>query len=164
MLRVIREVKPKWVVAENVYGLITYKNGMVLEQVLADLGSAGYQTVPLVIPAAGANSFQHRKRIWIVANAGGVGMEADEVQQEVITETCRDSPGTRLQYENSDDNWIRTLRSYAAVAGRVYGVPHWMDRVRGLGNAIDPRIAERIFECIGRASHTSTPELDGHRV
>jgi DNA (cytosine-5)-methyltransferase 1 len=157
MFRAIREAKPRWVVAENVYGLITYENGMVLEQVLADLGSAGYEAAPpLIIPAAGANSFQRRKRIWIVANAGGLGMAADEVQREIAPEACRKAFEQRLQHQGDEDNWIGTLTRAAAVAGSVYGVPHWVDRVRGLGNAVDPRIAYKIFQCI-----TKTEEFYG---
>ncbi|KKN50506.1 hypothetical protein LCGC14_0632310, partial [marine sediment metagenome] len=47
MLRLISEIRPTWVVAENVAGII----GMGLDGVLSDLESAGFETLPLLIPA-----------------------------------------------------------------------------------------------------------------
>lgn len=68
MCRVIREIEPTFVVAENVSGLLSIKNGMVLEQVYADLEAAGYETAPpLQIPACAIGACHRRDRIWIVA-------------------------------------------------------------------------------------------------
>ena len=43
MLRVITEVKPRWVVGENVQGIINIDNGLVLRQVQTDLEAQGFQ-------------------------------------------------------------------------------------------------------------------------
>lgn len=69
MFRVIQLYKPEWVIAENVRGLTTWNNGMVLEQVCTDLESEGYEVQPLVIPAVAVNAPHRRDRVWIVANA-----------------------------------------------------------------------------------------------
>jgi DNA (cytosine-5)-methyltransferase 1 len=69
MLRVIREVKPRWVIGENVEGLININNGMVLRQVQTDLEEQGFQVQCIVIPASGIGAWHQRKRIWIVANS-----------------------------------------------------------------------------------------------
>src|SRR3990167_2867662 len=50
MFRVIQLTKPSWVIAENVRGLVTCNEGMVLEQVCADLESEGYEVQPFIIP------------------------------------------------------------------------------------------------------------------
>jgi site-specific DNA-cytosine methylase len=68
MFRVIRETLPRWVIAENVRGLVTWNEGMVLEQVCADLESAGYEVQPFIIPAVAVNAPHRRDRIWIIAN------------------------------------------------------------------------------------------------
>ncbi|MFC1904648.1 DNA cytosine methyltransferase [Chloroflexota bacterium] len=62
MLRVISEVRPTWVVAENVNGLLT----MGFYGCLSDLEGAGYETIPFVIPACGVNAPHRRDRIFIV--------------------------------------------------------------------------------------------------
>ena len=67
MLRAIREIKPEYVVGENVHGLLSWSNGLVLEQVLSDLEADGYEAQTLVLPAAGVNAPHKRNRVWIVA-------------------------------------------------------------------------------------------------
>mgnify|MGYP003143941692 CR=1 FL=1 len=69
MFRIIREACPTYVVAENVRGLISWNEGMVLDTVCADLEGEGYEVFPVVLPAASVNAPHRRDRIWIVAYA-----------------------------------------------------------------------------------------------
>lgn len=73
MFRVIREFKPTWVIAENVRGLVTWSEGLVLEQVCADLEGIGYEVQPLIIPAVAVNAPHRRDRVWIVAHSNDTG-------------------------------------------------------------------------------------------
>jgi len=76
MFRIIREARPTYVVAENVRGLISWNDGLVLDTVCSDLEGEGYEVFPVVLPAAGVNAPHRRERVWIVAtNAGGMGRE-----------------------------------------------------------------------------------------
>jgi DNA (cytosine-5)-methyltransferase 1 len=68
MFRVIREFRPRWIVGENVGGFVTWNEGMVLEQVCADLEAEGYEVRPFIIPAVAVNAPHRRDRVWIVAN------------------------------------------------------------------------------------------------
>ena len=67
MLRVIREVKPTWVVGENVRGLISWNGGMVFHEVQDDLENEGYEVQSFLIPAASVNAPHKRDRIFFVA-------------------------------------------------------------------------------------------------
>jgi DNA (cytosine-5)-methyltransferase 1 len=67
MFRIIREARPTYVVAENVRGLISWNEGLVLDTVCADLEGEGYEVFPVVLPAASVNAPHRRDRIWIVA-------------------------------------------------------------------------------------------------
>lgn len=69
MLRVIRAISPRWVVAENVHGLLSLDGGMVFEQVLADLETSGYEVQSVVLPAAGVGAPHIRNRVFIIAHA-----------------------------------------------------------------------------------------------
>lgn len=68
MLRIIREVQPKWVVAENVFGLINWNRGLVFDEVQTDLEAEGYEVQPYVLPAASVNAPHKRDRVWFVAH------------------------------------------------------------------------------------------------
>ena len=69
MFRVIKEFKPRWIIAENVRGIINIQHGMVFERVHTDLESQGYETQTFIIPAAGVGAPHRRDRVWIVANS-----------------------------------------------------------------------------------------------
>jgi DNA (cytosine-5)-methyltransferase 1 len=68
MLRGIQEINPAWVIAENVYGLVSRKNGMALEQVCADMEAEKFEVFPpVILPAASVNAPHKRERVFIVA-------------------------------------------------------------------------------------------------
>ena len=67
MLRAIWEISPRWVVGENVFGIINWSKGMVFEQVQADLEASGYEVQPFVLPACAVNAPHRRDRVWFVA-------------------------------------------------------------------------------------------------
>jgi hypothetical protein len=56
MLRAIREIQPRWVVGENVFGLVNWNDGMVFDEVQADLEAEGYEVQPYVLPAVAVNA------------------------------------------------------------------------------------------------------------
>ena len=144
MYRVIQECRPNWVIAENVLGLISNANGLVFEQVCTDLEREGYKVQPFVIPAAGKDSFQERKRVWIVACLDGFGSEKNKVTSgehfKAFRQTKKQLPGC-AHFESR----FQSVRYYSELDGVVYGIPNWMDRTHALGNAIDPRIAYEIL-------------------
>jgi DNA (cytosine-5)-methyltransferase 1 len=64
MLRIIRETRPRWVIGENVAGIIN----LALDQVLADLEVENYEVQAFVIPACAVEAPHRRERVWIVAH------------------------------------------------------------------------------------------------
>jgi DNA (cytosine-5)-methyltransferase 1 len=67
MLRTIQEVKPRWVVGENVRGLTNWNGGLVFNEVQVELENEGYEVQPYLLPAAGVNATHRRDRIWFIA-------------------------------------------------------------------------------------------------
>ena len=84
MLRAIREIQPRWVVGENVRGIVSWNGGMVFEEVQADLESEGYEVQPFILPAASVNAPHLRQRVWFVAfkNANKNGWRSDIGEKE----------------------------------------------------------------------------------
>lgn len=144
MLRVISEVHPTWVIAENVGGLYSQQDGMVFGQVLSDLETQGYEVQPFLIPACAVNAPHRRDRFWIVANT----------EHDTTTRYGQDGGGTlpvtepiRLNNCNQwDENWY-SVALRTCVRGVHDGVSDRVHRLKALGNSIVPQIAE----IIGRA-------------
>lgn len=64
-LRLIQEIRPRWIIAENVAGHIN----MGLDEVLSDLESENYQSWTFIIPACAVDAQHRRDRVWIIGNA-----------------------------------------------------------------------------------------------
>lgn len=86
MLRIIREVKPDWIVGENVLGIVSWNGGLVFEEVQADLEAEGYEVQPFVLPAAAVNAPHRRDRVWFVAytNSYSEGSSGESCSSERI--------------------------------------------------------------------------------
>ncbi|MFA5137446.1 MAG: DNA cytosine methyltransferase [Patescibacteria group bacterium] len=87
MLRVIAELRPAWVVGENVAGIIS----MALDDVCADLESLGYSCRAFVVPAAGVGAPHMRDRVFVVAHSGS------DASRQATTPPCsiREDPESR---------------------------------------------------------------------
>lgn len=63
MFRVIQELKPTWVVGENVTGIIN----MALEDICSQMESEGFEVQPVTIPACAVGANHRRERVFIIA-------------------------------------------------------------------------------------------------
>ena len=121
MLRAIREIKPKYVVGENVRGIISWNGGLVFDEVQADLEAEGYTVIPCVLPACGVNAPHRRERVWFVAYRecwGGetlCGVQHEESIREVFSDNgeCGTTPDTNIQRYTS----CRTSSEVEGVGG-----------------------------------------------
>ena len=73
MFRIIKVFQPKFVIGENVPGIINIQDGVVFETVCTDLEDEGYEVQPFNIPAAAVGAPHQRKRIWFIAVKSDVG-------------------------------------------------------------------------------------------
>ena len=178
MFRVIQNVKPDWVVAENVRGLVTWNDGMVLEQVCVDLESEGYEVQPFIIPACAVNAPHRRDRVWIIANCANSrvkGLQKREINPDDTADTrCigrkkRSSEDIQPESKKPErqnsyySGWERDWREVATstcnarmddglpreVDGISYSFAKWRNEsIKAYGNAIVPQVAMEIFRAI----------------
>jgi DNA (cytosine-5)-methyltransferase 1 len=106
MLRAIREIQPRWVVGENVFGLINWSAGLVFHEVQADLEAEGYEVQPYVLPAVSVNAPHRRDRVWFVAYSNGNGRGYLRGQKQKCTFE------THSKYCNTCDVGITTYTKY----------------------------------------------------
>jgi DNA (cytosine-5)-methyltransferase 1 len=76
--RIIGELRPRYVIVENVAALLARGMGTVL----GDLSSLGYDAEWHVIPASAVGAPHRRERVWIVGFRGGLGSEADSSRSD----------------------------------------------------------------------------------
>ena len=67
MLRIIREVRPQYVVGENVAGIVSWDGGLVFEEVQSDLEAEGYEVQAFILPAVSVGAPHRRDRVWFIA-------------------------------------------------------------------------------------------------
>ena len=82
MFDIIKQTKPRWVIAENVRGIVTTQDGLAFNIVHSDLESEGYEVQAFNIPAISKGAWHRRERIWFIANsnAGLSSRTTDEIQ------------------------------------------------------------------------------------
>jgi DNA (cytosine-5)-methyltransferase 1 len=139
MLRLVQECRPDWVVAENVPALRVRG----ADRVLGGLEAAGYACWPLVVGAAHAGAPHRRGRVFILAHAVGARL-ADRFRGPA-------GPAPILPVERP--------AGWAAEPGldrMADGVPGRVDRLRALGNAVVPDVAEIIAHAILAAAYSFT--------
>lgn len=115
MLRAIREIQPRWVVGENVRGLVNWNGGMVFDEVQFDLEAEGYEVQPFVLPAAAVNAPHRRDRVWLVAysnhgNGQKVGFQARGQKYLDRNEGKRPTSDT-------DGSRFKTLKTQKSIMG-----------------------------------------------
>ena len=147
MLRIIRECTPRYVVGENVLGLVGWNGGLVFEEVCASLEAERYAVQPYVLPACAVNAPHRRDRIWFVAYATGGGTRQDNRQGEPR------QPNQKSPFANWQD-----FPTVPAVCGGDDGLPKELDgltiskwrreSIKAYGNAIVPQVALQIFKAI----------------
>ena len=158
MLRAIGEIQPRWVVGENVFGLINWSGGLVFHEVQADLEAHGYEVFPYVLPACAVNAPHRRDRVWFVAHADSFRTQENKIKKEVCNSPLYENAFGRYDTTISNEDWYRTIESYAGVFGEYNGLPKTVDRITALGNAIVPQVALQIFKAIEQYEHLKSKE------
>ena len=198
MFRVIKEVKPTFIIAENVRGLINIQDGMVFETVCSDLESEGFEIQTFIIPAAGVGAPHKRERVWIVGYSKHNGSLTSKIKRgdNKINDRSEERENSTIKPKRTSgrtdnaalENSRRTLRQGAEFTGEnenkigkettnkykrssrttwgswesepdvgrvANGIPGRAHRLRALGNAIIPKIAEEIGRAIWKTKNQS---------
>uniref|UniRef100_UPI00359C2DFD DNA cytosine methyltransferase n=1 Tax=Bacteroides ovatus TaxID=28116 RepID=UPI00359C2DFD len=106
LLRAIQEIRPDWVIGENVAGILTMvqpcqevevgsqstlfgesesvfkrRQQYVVETICLDLEREGYSVQPVLIPACAVGAPHRRDRVWFIAHRNGTGLQTEGTEQ-----------------------------------------------------------------------------------
>jgi DNA (cytosine-5)-methyltransferase 1 len=146
-LRVAYEIKPRVIVGENVPGLLSTAGGEFFRGILRDLANLGLAVEWHVVPASSVGAPHERKRLFIVAHdncLGTQGLTEEQIQGFSEFSWCKDVGRVEDLPERSD-------LYPSKLCGGSDGVPDRTHRLRCLGNAVVPAVAELIGRKIMRA-------------
>jgi len=102
MLRAIQQIQPGYVVGENVRGLTNWSEGLVFDEVQADLEAEGYEVLPFLLPACAVNAPHRRDRIWFIAHSNSRGIQSKQnLRQKISSKKWINSDGTQSNASNS---------------------------------------------------------------
>jgi DNA (cytosine-5)-methyltransferase 1 len=136
------EIRPQWVIVENVSALRS--NG--LGTILRGLAEIGYDAEWHCVPASAIGAPHQRDRIWIIAYPNKLGTQVPPQGEQPAKQVLG---GEGEAWRTPAGTWW----SVEPCVGRVAdGVPGRVDRLKQLGNAIVPQMAEIIGHHIARAS------------
>lgn len=145
MFRLIKELRPTWVVGENVAGHIT----MGLDTVLTDLESENYQARTFVLPAVSVGAPHERYRVFVVANSNN--KPKSQTNQAFMSfggeRNAREDTSGGAGREIPKTHW-ETNKS--PICGVDDGSTNRLDksRLKALGNAVVPQQIYPIFKAI----------------
>lgn len=152
MFRIIKEVKPRWVVGENVANFVN----MELDRTLFDLESAGYEGKPFLIPASAVNADHERYRVFVVA-------AKKEFLRNTNSEPKFQADSTISSIRSEWYAWNDSTWQYRGIPSGAHwethqppicrmddGIPSELDKSRliALGNAVVPQHIFPIFKAI----------------
>jgi DNA (cytosine-5)-methyltransferase 1 len=160
MLRVIREVRPKYVVGENVRGLLSWSDGLVLEEVYADLEGEGYEVQPFVLPAVSINAPHRRDRVYIIAT---------DTKHTRLEGQHRKWEG-RSEYRNNEGLFFGTENKFITADTKFNGLEHAIngrseDQENGAQEKGGQVMSSELYESAEAASiRQLTTDTDSHRL
>lgn len=170
MFRIISEIKPDFVLGENVFGIVR----TALDEVLSNLESIGYTCQAFVIPACAFDAPHRRDRVWILAYCGRHRWRSESWEQQKERPKITDSSGARNVADSNCGSWsLRGDRKFSETSqaerhrdyfggrtskyvsgkrwptepsvGRVaHGVSNRVDRLKLLGNGQVVQVVEWI--------------------
>jgi len=146
--RIVRELRPRFVLVENVPGLLTRGMGDVLE----DLAILGFDAEWDVFGADDIGASQHRKRVWILAYPDHTRLQGSVWGgQQIAPRTSRETAYSE-PLRSGVGYWPPGPRAVADIPRMADGPTNRMDRLRVLGNAVVPQVAEWVARRIMEAT------------
>lgn len=142
--RCIRETAPRWVLCENVSGLLDYE---YFGKIIGDLASFGFTVEWNCIPSAIFGSPFVGDRVWLLATTASIGLSESYIELRKLSKKSKIC--SRI-----DKGWNGRCVAEPGIERVAHGIPSRVDRLKCLGNAVVPQVAQWLGERIIEANKT----------
>ena len=143
MLRVINELRPTWVIGENVENAVR----IILDDIIDSLEGINYEVQPFVVSAYCSGAWFDGKRTFIVAKANDrcATLRRDsQLQTNAQTHGRRNNNGRGAEKYDRGERW----KDESRPAGMANGISNRVDRIKCVGNAVNPYQIYPILQAI----------------
>lgn len=142
MWRIIRNIRPKYVIIENSPTLLIRG----FEKVLCDLSQIGYDAEWQVISNLSFGYPHQRKRLYVIAYSNQIRRKGDVYKYQSFDSIFR--------------KWSPSPADGYSLSKRIHEIPksniirngdgfrHWTHRVGSLGNSVNPTLTHYLFDCV----------------
>ena len=168
MYRAIAEIRPRWVVGENVRGIINWNEGLVFNEIQIEMEALGYETISFLLPANAVNSPQKRNRIFFISYTNKMaGRGLGECKNENTQQRQKEIGGKdRCKFHlvlngNLFEVWNDRKQEYVCESPLISRINGFSDRLDGIafskwcnesngayGNSVVPQLVFMIFKAI----------------
>lgn len=155
MCRAIREIKPRFIVAENVANILKTNRGKDFSRILTELSAMGYNAEWRVCRASEVGASHHRARLYLVAYSDSIRMQQGQTFFSNVRE--KKTPFSWRAFGTV----VQIVRGGAWEAEPPIlcvddGIPSGLARkaIHGYGNAIVPQVAVQIFKAINQFANS----------
>ena len=151
-VRVVGELRPKWLVVENTPGLFARKNQQYFNRILQDISALGYSVGWGMWGACDVGALHRRERIFIIAHAIGERRNTAKVfvkkpYKSRISSNCKRIQEGGFEFDRVH-SFLRWCKTIGINDGGPDGISEEMDKLGCLGNAVVPQQAFPIFKAI----------------
>lgn len=144
MRRVISEIRPKWVVAENVPGILSSEHGRFFANILRDFAKMGFDVGWCTTSAAAVGAVHRRERVAIIAHDSSKRMEG-RIEKKV----CGEHQLSRIKMLRSVEEIGKRCAIFEPKLCRNFdGIRNGVDRIKCVGNSVMPLQFYIVFEAI----------------
>jgi len=169
VLRLARQIQPKFILFENVRNLISHKDGETFQQILQEITKAGFDVEWSVVSAKDVGACHLRERLWFIAypsrvnedrtespiqagrdtatssttdatNTDCEGLQGQRTEHQLRESSEEETPCWSTQPHTLEPDW-RGYVSQPTICRGDDGFSNRMDRLKCLGNSIVPQAA-----------------------
>lgn len=155
MVRAIEEIKPRYVVAENVENILRTNDGRDFRIIISELVRMGYDCEWKVCRASDVGGCHHRARLYLVAYSNSIRLSQGKsffaYVDEEASQRRRIIRGTTVSVGISWENEPSVYYVDDGISSKLDGItfPKWRsESIKAGGNSVVPKIPYLIFKKI----------------